>query len=142
MKYYVDERKNDVGNRVSIAITFAIGLWLFSWIIGIKHLGLIEGIINNLVLVFVTEFSFEFHEKKLMVRSNGEFYELDGILKMVTYPFACICSLFGLKNQPIWAWLTACVYIYAMLFHNWQVFDSCAHLVLMYILYRNRKKNK
>ncbi len=142
MKYYVDERRYDVGNRVSIAITFAIGLWLFSWIFSIKHLGLIEGIINNLVLVFVTEFSFEFHEKKLMVRSNGEFYELDGILKMVTYPFACICSLFGLKNQPIWAWLTACGYIYAMLFHNWQVFDSCAHLVLMYILYRNRKKNK
>lgn len=142
MRFRVNERKNDVGNRISIAITFAVALWAFSSLLGIKHLGLIEGIINNLVLVFVTEFSFEFHEKKLMVRSNGEFYELDGVLKLITYPFALLFSAFGLRNQPIWAWLTACIYIYAMLFHNWQVFDSIVHLLIMYVLYKNRKENK
>lgn len=144
IRSYIDERRNDILDRVSISIFLALVLWLISTILGIPHLSLFSGILVNLMLVFVCEYSFEFKDSKwkLKIRSNGKFYDLDGILLFVTWPFAKLASLLGKENKPIMAYIVTAVYVYGMLFKGWQVFDGVYHIWVMYYLYKNRKENK
>lgn len=141
-KAYIEERRYDILDRISIAIFLAIVLWAISEFMGIPHLGLFEGIITNLILGFCVEYSFEFKDSKLKIRSNGKFYELDGILLIITWPFAKLFSVFGMENKPIMGYIMVLVYVYGMLFRGWQVFDAIYHMWVMYYLYKNRKTNK
>ncbi len=142
VKTYVEERRYDILDRISIAIFLALILWAVSNLLGIPHLGLFEGIITNLILGFCVEYSFEFKDSKLKIRSNGKFYELDGILKLITWPFAKVLSILGMENKPIMGYIMVFVYAYGVIFHGWQIFDSVYHIWVMYYLYKNRKTNK
>lgn len=139
---YAEERKNTSIDRVALAILMAIILWGGSKLLSIEHLSLVKGIVVNIFLMLSVEFSFEFKDGVLKVRSNGKFYDLDGFLKFITWPFAKILALFGLKNQPIWGYLVGGLYIYFMIFKNFQIVDGVFHLITMYTLYKNRKENK
>ena len=144
MKSYVDERRNNVLDRISTAIFLALVLWLVSKLLGIPHLGLLNGTIVNLILGFACEYSFEIKYSKwiLNIRSSGKFYELDGILLLIIWPFAKIASLLGMENKPIMAYIMTAMYAYAMIFEGWQVLDGVYHIWVMYYLYQNRKENK
>lgn len=142
VKTYVDERRYDILDRVSIAIFLAFVLWAISTFFGIPHLSLFEGIITNLFLAFCVEYSFEFKNSELKVRSSGKFYDLDGVLLIITWPFAKLFSILGMENKPVMGYIMVLVYLYGMIFHGWQIFDSIYHMWVMYYLYKNRKTNK
>ena len=114
VKTYVDERRYDILDRVSIAI----------------------------FLAFCVEYSFEFKNSELKVRSSGKFYDLDGVLLIITWPFAKLFSILGMENKPVMGYIMVLVYLYGMIFHGWQIFDSIYHMWVMYYLYKNRKTNK
>lgn len=145
-KTYVEERRNDILYRTSLGILLAIILWAISNLLGIPHLTLTDGIITNLILVFCAEFSFEFKESKwkFKIRSSGKSYYLSGIFVVlyIIWPFVKLSSLLGKENKPIMAYIAAAIYLYGMLFKDWQMFDGIYHLAVLYILYKNRKTNK
>lgn len=145
-KTYVDERRDDILYRTGLGILFAIILWGISEILSIPHLTLTDGIVTNLILVFCAEFSFEFKESKwkFKIRSSGKSYYLSGVFVVlyIIWPFVKLSSLLGKENKPIMAYIATGMYVYGMLFREWQVFDGIYHLGVLYFLYKNRKTNK
>ena len=134
---YMEQRKYDIFDRISAAIFFSI-LWS---LFGTGANGVFGEIFVNLLLVFCAEFSFEYYENKLCIRSAGKRWVLDGWLRILIWPFAKPLSWLGVKNCPILAYLMTGFFIYVII-RGAQVINTVVHIALLWYLYSMRKAEK
>ena len=125
------------------AILFCIASWNGGPIHTIMWSTLLK-FLDNLVVLAITEFSFEFVDSKLKIRSNGKYGDPPAWLKVIAYPFALVLAMFGIKNQPVLAYavLIGLVGIPAILLDYRELFSFAYYVTLAVCLYRNRKANK
>lgn len=134
---YVDERKYNGMERIVVVIFFSV-IW---GLIGTGKTSVFGEILWNLWLGFCAEFSFEYHEGILKIRSAGNRWILSGWLKVLVWPFIKPLSYFGVKNCPILAILMTIFHIYIIL-AGFQILDNLVHIALIWFLYHMRKTDK
>lgn len=100
--------------------------------------------LSNLIILYVTEFSFEFVDSKLKIRSNGKYGEVPYPLAVIVWPIAAVLNIFGIKNQPVLAYavLIGLVAIPAIIFNKLLIFELVYDVCIAVCLYCNRKANK
>lgn len=128
---------------IVLAILFGIAGWNGLSVIMIAWKTFLT-FLDNLIVLAVTEFSFEFIDGKLKIRSNGKHGDPPCWIKVVAYPFAFVLNLFGIKNQPVLAYavIIGLVGIPAILWDYRQLFSFVYYGMLAICLYYNRKANK
>lgn len=128
---------------IVIAILFSIASWNGMSIFTIAWSTFLI-FLDNLIVLAVTEFSFEFVGSKLKIRSNGVYGDPPWWIKVVAWPFSFVLALFGIKNQPVLAYavIIGLVGIPAIILDYKHLFSFVYYGTLAICLYRNRKADK
>ncbi len=135
---YINERKYDVSERMSVAAIFAVVWALF----GTGKMGIISELIICMLLVFCAEFSFEYYRGKLHIRSAGQRWLLTGFVKWIVWPIMWpLDKLLKVRNFPALAVLMTGLYVYTWLV-GYQFLDLFVHVVLLWYLYYMRKVDR
>lgn len=135
---YINERKYDLSERMAVAVIFAV-IWS---IIGTGPSGVFSEILMCMILVFSAEFSYEYYQGNLHIRSAGQRWILTGIVKWIIWPIMWpLDTFFKVRNFPAMAALMTGLYIMGWL-AGMDFLDQLVHVILLWYLYHMRKVNK
>lgn len=145
---YNKSRKLPLAQRfwiaVAIVISHQIVFDMINSVYPIHYHGWIKEMLITFVLLWASEFSYEFTDSKWVHtrRSNGKNLNMNLVHFLITWLPTKVLDVLGFKNQPTWIYIFTAMYCYGVVYHEWQVVDAVYHIALMVVFYNLRKWKK